>query len=59
MVVGATLVDRKRVTLDVQVRTAAEPDNIRAADCLVLDEEEDQLILGKDVSALLVSTLEP
>nr|CCA22261.1 AlNc14C148G7453 [Albugo laibachii Nc14] len=50
---GATLVCRERVTLDVQLRTAAGPVNIMGNECLVLDEEEDIFILAKGVLSSL------
>lgn len=50
---GATFVYLERVILDVQVRIAAEAANIRGAGCLILYEEEDQFILGKDTLSSL------
>nr|CCA25709.1 conserved hypothetical protein [Albugo laibachii Nc14] len=50
---GATLVCRERVTLNVQVRTAAGPVNIKGVDCLVLDGKGDKFILGKAVFSSL------
>ncbi|CAI5746321.1 unnamed protein product [Peronospora destructor] len=57
---GAKLIAKNQVSLDVQVRAAAGPVKIRGVKCLVLEESEDQFILGKDVLSSLgidVSTM--
>ncbi|TYZ58324.1 hypothetical protein PybrP1_000022 [[Pythium] brassicae (nom. inval.)] len=46
---GVTFKCSDQVTVDVQIRSAADRVNIRAVKCLVLDEGEAQFILSKDV----------
>ncbi|TYZ67944.1 hypothetical protein PybrP1_002807 [[Pythium] brassicae (nom. inval.)] len=50
---GGTFECREGATLDIQVRIAAGPVNIRAVDFLILDEDENEFILGKDVLSSL------
>ncbi|TDH68786.1 hypothetical protein CCR75_005828 [Bremia lactucae] len=50
---GDELIATEQALIDVQVRTRAGPVNIRGVNCLLLDEDEEQFILSKDVLARL------
>ena len=49
----AELIASEQALFNCQVRTVAGRVNIRGVSCLVLNEDEDQFILGKDVLASL------
>lgn len=46
---GSTMECRQQVLLDLQIRTTAGPVNLYGVECLVMEGDEDQILLGKDV----------
>ncbi|TDH68846.1 hypothetical protein CCR75_008678 [Bremia lactucae] len=46
---GAELIATEQALIDVQNRIGAGPVNIRGVNCLVLDEDKEQFVLGKNV----------